>query len=324
MALWTSPVADARFEERDEVLSVEAMFPYGSTVIATEGPFKGVTGTIIGPHRPLQKSAESRGRLGDDLKTSPSPQEGPRVVDVEFTMYPPEPPFGYALNVSIKEEYFSSREVSRRLGLSTSNLGLICGSLFLDPPRVDIGLNLKKNGEYQLLEYARGIVVSPPSSSTLPQPGVPGKPVKNCWNSGDTVRIIGSTSPSDSSGGGESFQSSSGQVVWEYSEKTIELIQDYMTAFPLLFSRLQTLPNQRKYSAFDLFGLSGAQADAELDRLMTWMKAQPFYLQPRSPLTTTSMSKYGSRFSSLSPLSLLRLSLSSAELLSMLWREPLM
>jgi hypothetical protein len=326
MALWTSPVADARFEERDEVLSVEAMFPYGSTVIATEGPFKGVMGTVIGPHRPLQKSTESRSRLGEDLKTS-SPQQGPRVVDVEFTMYPPEPPFGYALNVSVKEEYFSSREVSRRLGLSTSNLGLICGSLFLDPPRVDVGLNLKKNGEYQLLEYARGIVMSPPSSS-LPQPGVPGNSAKNCWNSGDTVRIIGSTSPSDSSGGGgESFQSSSGQVVWEYSEKTIELIQDYMTAFPLLFSRLQSLPNQRKYSAFDLFGLSGAQADAELDRLMTWMKAQPFYLQPRSPLTTTSMSKYALLSYSLPPsLSLcvsLSVSLSLSVHLTLLVLTPL-
>lgn len=318
MALWTSPVADARFEERDEVMSVEAMFPYGSTVVATEGPFKGVMGTVIGPHRPLQKSSESRARLGDD-RTNPSPQQGARVVDVEFTIYPPEPPFGYALNVSIKEEYFSSREVSRRLGLSTSNLGLICGSLFLDPPRVDIGLNLKKNGEYQLLEYARGIVVSPSSSSgTLPQPGVPGKPAKNCWNSGDTVRIIGSTSPAESGEAGESFQSSSGQVVWEYSEKTIDLIQDYMTAFPLLFSRLQSLPNQRKYSAFDLFGLSGTQADAELDRLMTWMKAQPFYLQPRSPLTTTSMSKYDLLFSI--PISYFP----STELLSTPWREPLM
>lgn len=290
MALWTSPVADARFEERDEIMSVEAMFPYGSSVIATEGPFKGVMGTVIGPHQPIHHSSESRSRLGNVQNSTPS--NGPRVVDVEFVMYPPEPPFGYALNVSVKEEYYLSKEVSRRLGLSPPILGLICGSLIVDPARVDIGLNLKKNGEYQLLEYARAILVSPQSSS-LPQPGVPGKEVKSCWNSGDTVRIIGSLgSASESNPGEESFQSSSGQVVWEYSEKTIELIQDYMNAFPLLFSRLQTLSNQRKYSAFDLFGVSGAQADNELERVMTWMKSQPFYLMPRSPLTTTSMSRY--------------------------------
>jgi hypothetical protein len=291
MALWTSPVADARFEERDEIMSVEAMFPYGSSVIATEGPLKGVMGTVVGPHGMIQKSSESRPRLSN-LQNSAPRAEGPRVVDVEFTVYPPEPPFGYALNVSIKEEYYSSREVSRRLGINTSNLGLICGNLVLEPQRVDLGLNLKKNGEYQLLEYARAVIHSSNShSSSLPKPGVPGQAVKTCWNSGDTVRIIGSTGPSESNNE-DTFHGSTGQVTWEYSEKTIELIEDYMAAFPILFSKLQSLPNQRKYSAFDLFGLSGAAADKELERLSTWMKSKPFFAMPRSPLTTTSMSRY--------------------------------
>jgi hypothetical protein len=292
MALWTSPVADARFEERDEVMSVEAMFPYGSNVIATEGPFKGVMGTVVGPHLMIQNSSESRPRLSNLENSSPK-VPGPRVVDVEFTIYPPEPPFGYALNVSIKEEYYSSREVSRRLGINTSILGSICGNLLLEPQRVDLGLNLKKNGEYQLLEYARAVIHSNPSTSTsLPKPGVPGQEVKTCWNSGDTVRIIGSVgSASESNNNEDTFHGSSGQVTWEYSEKTIELIEDYMGAFPVLFSKLQSLPNQRRYSAFDLFGLSGAAADDELERVSTWMKSKPFFSMPRSPLTTTSMSK---------------------------------
>eukprot|EP00604_Paraphysomonas_vestita_P004311 CAMPEP_0174825532 /NCGR_PEP_ID=MMETSP1107-20130205/42851_1 /TAXON_ID=36770 /ORGANISM="Paraphysomonas vestita, Strain GFlagA" /LENGTH=807 /DNA_ID=CAMNT_0016057237 /DNA_START=2410 /DNA_END=4834 /DNA_ORIENTATION=- len=305
MALWTSPVADARFEERDEIMSVDSMFPYGSLVVATEGPLKGMSGTVIGPHGPLTNSSNSRVRLSDlqnnnnnNHNNQSTSISSSRVVDVEFTMYPPEPPFGYALNVSVKDEYFSSREICRQLGITPSVLGLICGSLFVDPVRMDIGLNLKKNGEYQLLEYARGIVVSNSSSSnnSLPEPGVPGKELKTCWNSGDTIRIIGSLSPSQENNSNNvddenNQKSSSGQTIWEYSEKAVDLIRDYMTAFPILFSRLQSLANQRKYTVHDLFGLSGVEAENELNRLQTWMKSQPFYLLPRSPLTTTSMSK---------------------------------
>ena len=299
MALWTSPVADSRFEERDEIMSVDSMFPYGSVVVATEGPYKGIMGTVVGPHGPIMNSSQSRPRLNNlQNDNSQNLSSRSRVVDVEFTVYPSEPPFGYALNVSVKEEYFSTREICRQLGITPSVLGLICGSLYVDPFRADIGLNLKKNGEYQLLEYARGIIISNPTNNSLPQPGIPGKERQTCWNSGDTIRIIGSSTPSldnnqSNNIDDEKNQKSSGssQTIWEYSEKAIDLIRDYMTAFPTLFSRLQSLTNQRKYSASDLFGLTGAEAEKELDRLQTWMKSQPFYLLPRSPLTTTSMSK---------------------------------
>ena len=35
--------------------------------------------------------------------------------------------------------------------------GRIVSSIIVDPGRVDLGLNLKQNGRYQLLEYSRSV-----------------------------------------------------------------------------------------------------------------------------------------------------------------------
>mmetsp|Transcript_20065 Transcript_20065/g.28834 ORF Transcript_20065/g.28834 Transcript_20065/m.28834 type:complete len:1503 (+) Transcript_20065:75-4583(+) len=280
MALWSSPVVDVRFEEQHETVPVEKMYPYGCHVVATEGSFMGCAGKIVGPHGPQQRT-----------RAKPV-ADAPRVVDVEFTVDPPEPPFGYALNISIRDEYFSSRDTCRRVGLTPSILGMISGALFVDPPRADIGLNLKKNGEYQLLEYVRAVTVSDKDSKSLPELGKIGGRGTNCWGSGDTVQIVGSVD--STSGGGEDsevFSSPAGYTTWEYSEKAIDLIMAYKQEFPNLFQKLQSLQNQRKYSAKDLFGVSGQEAEAMLDKVQLWIKSQPTHSLPRSPLSTISMSK---------------------------------
>ena len=294
MALWTSPVADSRFEEQDEVMAVEALYPHGCTVVATEGPFMGCTGVVVGPHGPLQKGADSRGHLAAEQKKK---KEQSRTVDVEFTVNPPEPPFGYALNISIMDEYVSSREASRRLGINPSVLGMITGSLVLDPIRQDIGLNLKKNGEFQLLEYARAVMSKAPMPAAgFPEPGKVGGTPSSVWTSGDTVQIVGSLDSLGSTagaGGGnaDGFSTAAGFTSWEYSEKALELIEEYRRQFPIIFIQLQQLSSQRRFTAKDIFGDVPGSGEAEVDKVLTWMKSQPFYHLARSPLSTSCISR---------------------------------
>ena len=284
MALWTSPVVDKRFEERAEQ-SVESMFPLGTTVVATSGPFFGKLGRVMGPHKEIVAGER------DSLGSNSVQQTGKaRTVDVEFTVHPPEPPFGYALNISISDEYLSSREVCKLLGITPSILGTIVGGLFLSEPRgADIGLDLKKNHEYQLLGYCRQVAAGTYKGSKGPT-----KPKLSAWGTGDTVQIIGSAVEERDN---KDEDNATGGVQWEYSDKTVQLVSDYMQAFPVLFRNLQRLPNQRRYTVQELFGTSGGADDgyaegvAVLDRVMLWMKQQPYFHQPRSPFTTLTMSK---------------------------------
>ena len=66
-----------------------------------------------------------------------------------------EPPFGHLIAESIGEDYFSSRDCCRSLMISPSVLGKIVGMILVEPGRMDFGLNLKRNGQYQLLGYVR-------------------------------------------------------------------------------------------------------------------------------------------------------------------------
>ena len=290
MALWTSPVIDKRFEERDEQ-SVESMFPYGTEVMATSGPFFGKRGLVVGPHQKVEK--DNRDILGNGRAKQRQGKE--RTVDVEFTVHPPEPPFGYALNISVSDEYLSSRDVCKILGITPSLLGTIVGSLYITEPRgADIGLDLKKNNEYQLLGYCRQVSTSSGSSRSKSSSKAQTRPLLSAWGTGDTVQIIGSAVEVS---GDEQDKGDNGGVQWEYSNKTVQLVSDYMQAFPVLFRNLIRLPNQRRYSVQELFGTSGGDDDgysegvAMLDRVMLWMKQQPHFHQPRSPFTTLCMSK---------------------------------
>jgi 5'-3' exoribonuclease 1 len=138
LALWTATTIDPRFQEQDEV-PVEKLMPFGCNVVAVVGPLRGCLGTVVGPH-----TAEDSKKLPTNSTSSKR-----RVVDVEFSIPPAEPPFGHLIADSIKDEYFSSQDVCTALKIPPNVLGKIAGSVIID--KEDLGLTLKRNGHFQLL-----------------------------------------------------------------------------------------------------------------------------------------------------------------------------
>lgn len=256
MALWRPPVEDPRFQETDEV-PVEIMFPVGSTVVVTTGANIGCKGTIVGPHG----TDVSREKMGKKKSKR-------RQVDVEFCIPPPEPPFGYAIHASISDVYVSSSEACERLKLSPVVLNKIIGSVVIEPERVDIGLGLRKAGEYQLLGYIRQCEA---------------EKTRSAWKQTDTVQIIG-TSDTD-------IVDKKAVAQWEYSQEAIILIQDYMKHFPLLFQNLAKHAHSKSYRVTMLFGNDAHGSARQLENCVAWLKTQPFYYLPRSPLSTDCMSR---------------------------------
>ena len=268
MALWSPPVVDQRFLETDDV-PVSTLYPHGCEVIGVSGRFKGCLGVVVGPH----SEEESRLRAGQAMDAR---ERGlPRSVDIEFTMPPPEPPFGYMIEASIKEDYFSARDVSRSLTISPSLLGRVVGSLIVD--RVDVGLNLKRSGQYFLLGYVREVV--PAGSSAA------------AWGSvRDSVRVIGAVDDAAAEVGRDPSAPVTGSN-WEYSAKAVALLLEYKTEFPNLFSNLERLGHEKKYSSEQAFGVNKTQAPALLAKLEEWLGRQYTAKAARTPLSTTSLSK---------------------------------
>jgi hypothetical protein len=154
-------------------------------------------------------------------------RQQPRCVDVEFVIPSPEPPFGYMIEASIKEEYFGARDIVRSLNISPTLLGRIVGSLVVD--KVDLGLNLRRAGQYFLLGSVREVI--PPGSTG------------QAWGSArDSVRVIGAV---DASAEGDAAAAAAPAVSsnWEYSAKAVALILEYKTQFPTLFAGLERLGN---------------------------------------------------------------------------------
>ena len=253
LALWNAITVDPRFQEQ-EVSPVEKLMPYGCDVVAVKGPLLGCLGKVIGPH-----TAEDSKKLSKDSATNLAK----RVVDIEFSIPPAEPPFGHLIADSIKEEYFSSQDVCSALKVSPNVMGKIVGSLIID--KEDVGLNLKRNGHFQLLGYVRRVDHDSEQS----------------WGAKDTVVIIGTVVGSE-----EEEEVSS--CLWQYSAKAVALLVDYKTKFPTIFEKLKTLPHQKKYTSTEIFGRNSASM---VDKVLEWMKAQTFYKMPRTPFTTTSLSK---------------------------------
>eukprot|EP00595_Chromulina_sp_UTEXLB2642_P002353 CAMPEP_0196767962 /NCGR_PEP_ID=MMETSP1095-20130614/42169_1 /TAXON_ID=96789 ORGANISM="Chromulina nebulosa, Strain UTEXLB2642" /NCGR_SAMPLE_ID=MMETSP1095 /ASSEMBLY_ACC=CAM_ASM_000446 /LENGTH=318 /DNA_ID=CAMNT_0042136863 /DNA_START=2097 /DNA_END=3050 /DNA_ORIENTATION=- len=165
LALWEPICDDPRFVETSE-LPIHKLMPIDSEVIAISGKLKGFIGKIVGPH-----SNTSNKRIINDK----------RVVDVEFIIpFANDTNFGYSIASSITDDYLSSREVCRACGISASVLGKLVGSIFIEPGRYDIGLNLKRNGQYQLIGYIRKVESNDLSNNS------------DQWLSGDTVTVIGS------------------------------------------------------------------------------------------------------------------------------------
>ena len=195
--------------------------------------------------------------------------------------------------------------------ISPSVLGKIVGMILVEPGRMDFGLNLKRNGQYQLLGYVRSInavesLNAPSSAAANAQSqggGVRGNTAlalgTGSWGRGDAVKIVGSADTAEAMAKRAEHEVSQ----WEYSARAIALLFDYKSRYPLLFENLESLPHQKRYAASELLlprtahqghvtasALHTASAAAAAS-LTDWMKAQPFFSMPRTPLTTISLSK---------------------------------
>jgi hypothetical protein len=225
--------------------------PHGCEVVAITGQLLGIRGRVVGPHTP----SDSRSLKSETAEK----QNEKRTVDVEFSVAPPENPFGHALANSIQEKYFPSRDVCRALKISPSLLGKLVGMVLVEPGRLDFGLNLKRNGQYQLLGYVRKVADSGNNSysnnnnnnsnsnngNNGSSNGSSSRPPVGAWGTGDSVQVVGSIDTEK--------QAENESNLWEYSDKAMKLLFDYQTKFPLLFERLETLPYQKKYNTSELF-----------------------------------------------------------------------
>lgn len=268
LALWEPKVLDLRFVETDEQ-PVAALYPYSCPVMGVAGKFRGCMGTVVGPHNEVDSCASAGKQM------SAKEREQPRYVDVEFTIPPPEPPFGYMIEKSIKEEYFDTKDIVKALSISPSLLGRIVGSLVID--KIDVGLNLKRSGQYFLLGYAREVV--PPGS------------MADAWaNAKDSVRVIGAVDAAANGSDPSSSAPAAGtNSSWEYSAKAVALILEYKQHFPVLFSSLERLGHEKKYTSAMVFGPVGCSA--QLAKVDEWLNAQFTAKAPRTPISTLSLSR---------------------------------
>lgn len=262
--------------------------PLGCEVVAIKGQLQGVRGRIVGPH-----TAEESSSTRESLRANGKSKEQ-KVVDVEFSILPPETPFGRAIAESVKEDYFPSRDVCSSLRISPSFLGKIVGMVLVEPGRHDFGLNLKKNGQYHLLGYVRKVIDPNSNKRNYTNGGESkneiSKPPASVWGAGDSVQVVGSVN-TERLAEAESTQ-------WEYSAKALALLFEYKNRFPLMFERLDQLPHQMKYQATDVFVPSGMQgkdtaayATTAAKEVDEWLKNQSFFNMARTPLTTLSLSK---------------------------------
>ncbi|CAM9919012.1 unnamed protein product, partial [Ectocarpus sp. 12 AP-2014] len=235
MVLWSCPSEDPRFVEKENV-TLEERFPLGSRVTCLHGGNgHGCGGEVV---------AQSKGK-----------------VDVLADLRPPEPPFGLAIVQSVKTAYFPQHKACQTLGISPQVFGRIVGSVSVDPGRVDLGLNLKQNGRYQLLGYSRCVLRNEPA-----------------WSTSDTVRVVGSAPVA------EDMEARS----WEFSLEAIKLITRYARAFPQLFHGLARHGGERFFEAEMLLGKGGK---SKMEEISKWLSELETAGLQRVPLTTRALSR---------------------------------
>jgi len=235
LALWENPCPDSRFEERSQATIVERA-PVGARVVFLEGPHKGFSGIVMGHNEEQQ------------------------TVNVTAEWKDKEPLFGLSIMQSIPEErYVTAPELAKALGIRSDVLGKVLGSVRIEPGKIDVGLNLKWNGRFQLLGYSRCVL-----NRQLE------------WSKQDNVTVVGSNTPQ------EEFLDG----VWEFSRKTGELLHEYKQKFPMLFHSLGRLTHALHYTAQQLLGDGHV---AQLQALQTWLKGLPSANLPRAPLATIAM-----------------------------------
>ena len=199
-----------------------------------------------------------------------------RVVDIDFSVPPEaEVPFGYKFANELCDEFYTSKDLCSVLKISPSVLGKIVGSIKL-ANRMDIGLNLKRNGQYQFSGYTRRVEYNKPKIGTER---------RKVWVGSDTIQIVGSDINNSEAAAVEAENCG-----WEYTPAAASLIHDYKAKFPGLFSKLEVLPHQPVYACDQLFGSAG-EREGSAEAVMDWMTAQPFFKLPRTPFSTLCLSK---------------------------------
>ncbi|CAM9458723.1 unnamed protein product [Heterosigma akashiwo] len=234
LALRAHPAPDPRFREKEGPPLPERV-PVGARVVFVRGAFRGLSGQVL----------------------PPSPPNTCRVVVEERD---PEPPFGLNIARSIQEQYVPAPQLARALGLRGDVFGKVAGPRRIEPGRIEVGLNLKWNGQFQLLGYSRCLLKR-----------------RAAWKEGDAVKIVG-TAEED---GGEDLRGD-----WQFSRKAGELLVDYQRNFPQVFHALARAGHARHYSAEQLLG---PRHEEVLPRLQAWLAARPTAKMPRSPLATEAL-----------------------------------
>lgn len=283
MVLWQPPAIDTRFQET-EAMSVEELFPLATEVIAVTSQLIGCKGRVVGPH------VLGAAKKGAKNTIQQQKKKQPKTVDVEFDIPLPEPPFGYSIAHTIQDEYYSSRELCQMLQISPSVFGKLVGSIRIEPGRYDVGLNLKRNGMYQLLGYARKIEKDNEESMKNTGKGskkqVNNVPSRKVWQGVESLHIIGMDAMDSTEQANKAMEQD--VIYWEYSKHTASLICEYKSRFPGLFQQLESLPHAPVYNTVELLGKGGEQV---VNKIMEWMKEQSFFAAPRTPFSTASLSK---------------------------------
>ena len=252
LALWQAPAPDPRFVEKGP-MQVQDRFPVGCNVVLTKGKYRGCLGSVVG--------------VAD-----------PKKVGVKVQTMPPEIPFGLALARSVYESYISSQDATRILKLHPGLFGKITGSMFFEPGKYDLGLNLKSGNGLCVAGYTR------PKKTEEPVKRNNGNNQKKAWDSGDSLLVIGS----DRAASGNSGDKIEERIQWEFTPKAIRLVNEYRQKFPQLFTALVRMPNEKKYDATKVFGPNGADW---LPLIREWLNNVESAKLPRTPISTDTMSR---------------------------------
>jgi 5'-3' exoribonuclease 1 len=249
MVLWQSPAPDPRFEEHGP-LTLKDLFPENSEVVLTKGKYRGCTGKVVGAL--------------DDQK-----------VGIKVAVTPPEPPFGLAIAKTVQESYIMSGDASRVLKLHPGIFGKIVGSLYFNPGRYDVGLNLRYKHEFCTLGYTRRQINNNINNSFEK---------KKAWGTSDTVLVVGNQRSETPDKDGNKTGKVKG-AIWEYTPKAIRLVAAFKQEFPKLFAAISKKPNERSYEAKIL----GPDGDKELKKIREWLDNVETAKMPRTPCSTEAM-----------------------------------
>lgn len=249
MVLLQSPAPDPRFEEKGP-MTLKDRFPPSSSVVITRGKYRGFTGKVVSA-------------IDDDK------------VGIKVKVTPPEPPFGLAIARSIQESYVSFVDAAKVLKLHPTVFGKITGSLYFNPGRYDLGLNLRYQNDMCVLGYTRrrDILDELKNRSVETKTGA--------WGSGDTVLVVGNQDTYLSN------QSDGKGAIWEFTPKAIRVVAAYKQKFPRLFAAISSNSkiNERSFDASDL----GENGESEMKRIREWLNEVETAKLPRTPCSTVAL-----------------------------------